>query len=54
VSVELVGNADVILEKESNVITSDSIILNGCTSWINLAYEIIRDSISKMRMIDLS
>ncbi|MHB8132485.1 MAG: DUF5616 domain-containing protein, partial [Mobilitalea sp.] len=41
VIVELVSNADVILEKMANVITQDAIILNKCESWINLAAEII-------------
>lgn len=41
VIVELVNNADVILEKMANVITQDAIILNKCESWINLAAEII-------------
>ncbi len=41
VEVELVPNADVILESKSNVITSDAIILNKCYSWINLVYSIV-------------
>ena len=41
VEVELVPNADVILEKQSYVITSDAIILNHCKSWINLVSEIV-------------
>jgi hypothetical protein len=51
--VELVNNADVMLEDKSNVITSDSIILNKCTSWINMAAEIINDSIEDTFMVDL-
>lgn len=41
VCVELVLNADVILEKLENVITTDSIILNKCKGWLNTAYEIM-------------
>jgi len=41
VEVELVPNADVILEKKHHVITSDAIILNQCESWINLVSEIL-------------
>lgn len=41
VEVELVPNADVILEDKPNVITSDAIILNKCHSWIDLAYSIV-------------
>lgn len=41
--VELVPNADVLLVKQENVITSDAIILDGCKSWINLGAEIIEN-----------
>jgi len=54
ISVELVNNADVILEKLPNVITSDAIILNKCQSWINLTAEILRDKAAKVEYIDLS
>jgi Uncharacterized conserved protein len=50
----LVNNADVILEKLENVITTDAIILNKCSSWYNLTAEIIRDSIQENYWIDLS
>ncbi|MFU0826588.1 MAG: DUF434 domain-containing protein [Lachnoclostridium sp.] len=52
--VELVNNADVILEKSSNVITSDAIILNKCLSWINLAPGIIKENIPDAFLLDLS
>lgn len=52
--VELVNNADVILEKNNYVISSDSIILNKCTGWINLAAEIIKDSIKNAYIYDFS
>lgn len=54
VKVELVNNADVILETKSCVITSDAIILNKCESWINLAYDIICEKLPKLKHIDLS
>jgi len=54
VKVELVNNADVILETKSCVITSDAIILNKCKSWINLAYDIVYEKIPKLKYIDLS
>lgn len=41
IEVILTTNADVILEKQENVITSDSIILNKCISWINLLESLI-------------
>lgn len=54
VTVELTENADVLLELQDHVITSDSIILNRCTSWYNLVSEIIRDKLPDVKVIDLS
>lgn len=54
VNVELVYNADVILETKGYVITSDAIILNKCESWINLAYDITCEKLHKLKCIDLS
>ena len=54
VKVELVNNADVILENKCCVITSDAIILNKCESWINLAYDIVSQKLPKLKCIDLS
>jgi len=54
VTVELVNNVDVILEKLDNVITSDSIVLNKCESWINLVVEILEDKLPEMKYVDLS
>lgn len=48
----LVPNADVILNKLDHVVTSDGIILNTCTSWINLAFEIIKDELPSAAYID--
>lgn len=50
---ELVNNADIPLENSANVITSDSIILNRCRSWINLGAEIIEDKIEEPFLLDL-
>jgi hypothetical protein len=52
-TVELVDNADFVLKKLGNVITQDSIILNECESWINLAAEIISKNIPQAKPIDL-
>ena len=41
VSVELVPNADALLEHSAYVVTGDSVILNQCGSWLNLAAEIV-------------
>lgn len=54
VKVELVNNADVILETKACVITSDAIILNKCESWINLAYNIATEKLPNLKFIDLS
>ncbi|WP_297421119.1 DUF434 domain-containing protein [Clostridium sp.] len=48
----LVPNADIILNKQDHVVTSDSIILNDCTSWINLAYEIVKEELPNISYID--
>lgn len=53
-TVELVHNADVFLENREHVISSDAIILNKCTSWINLAAEITQEKIPQANCIDLS
>ena len=54
VKVELVNNADVILETKSCVVTSDAIILNKCESWISLAYDIVYEKLPKLKYVDLS
>lgn len=53
VEVYLVPNADVILEKLENVVTSDGIILNKCKSWFNTCYNIIKN-LPSQNIIDLS
>lgn len=54
VEVNLVLNADVILQDLDNVISSDSIILNKCSTWLNTAYEIINSYIPDINYIDLN
>ena len=54
VVVELVNNADVILEKLDNVITGDAIILNKCEGWYNLVAEIIKEKLPRLECVDLS
>jgi hypothetical protein len=54
VTVELIYNADVLLEKSEQVITSDAIILNKCSSWINLTTEIIKENLTDVKLIDLN
>lgn len=52
VEVNLVINADVVLEKLYNVITTDGIILNKCKSWLNTASEIICCDMEDTKYID--
>ena len=47
------NNADVILEKLSNVMTSDAIILNQCESWFNLVEDIVKEKLPTINYIDL-
>jgi hypothetical protein len=54
VSVELVPNVDKVLESKSNVVSSDSIILNKCRSFYNMAADIINERMPDIRIIDLS
>lgn len=54
VDVELISNPDSILSGLDNVITSDSVILDNCKSWINLSRRIIEDNILEARIIYLS
>lgn len=53
VTVELVNNADVILEQLRNVITGDAIVLNKCESWYNLISEIITESLPNTECVNL-
>jgi len=54
VDVELVNNADVVLEKLENVISSDSIIMEKCNGWINMAAKIIEENIEECMCLDFS
>lgn len=53
-SVELVPNADKLLCDMGRIITSDSIILDECKSWFNLARKIVEDYIPEARVVDLT
>lgn len=53
-SVDLVPNADMILSDIGRVVTSDSIILDKCKSWFNLARKIIENYIPNAKLINLS
>lgn len=52
-TVDLVNNADVILEKLNNVVTSDATILDKCISHFNLSKNIIKEYIKDVNIISL-
>lgn len=54
VTVELVGNADASLKDQEGVVSGDSIVLDRCHSWFNLARTIIESQIRDAWIIDLS
>ncbi|MBL4934586.1 DUF434 domain-containing protein [Clostridium sp. YIM B02515] len=54
VEVILVPNADPILESMERVVTSDSVILDKCESWLNLSRGIIENYIDNAWIIDLN
>jgi hypothetical protein len=54
-TVELVFNPDRILwESEEVIATSDSVVLDRCHRWVNLARQIIEAHIPATRLVDLS
>ena len=53
VEVELVNNADVILEKLDRIVSSDAAILDKCISYFNVFEEIIKTYVSDVNIIDL-
>lgn len=53
--VEVVTNPDPILAKTTSIIaTADSVILDQCQQWFNLAREVITQSVSESWLLDLS
>lgn len=53
--VELVPNPDAILSgSEGIVVSADSIILNRCKCWFNLAHEVVTTSLPDAYVVDLS
>ena len=45
VAVDLAANADAVLDQKERIVTSDSILLDRCASWLNLSSIIVRESI---------
>ena len=54
VEVENINNVDSTLEKLDYVVSSDSIILDKCKSWINLNKKIIEEKIDDKFYIDFT
>lgn len=54
IHVELVSNADIILEKSDRVVSSDSVIIDKCISYFNLNKSIINQYIRSAELIDLN
>ncbi len=53
--IELVLNPDAELKKSDLVVaSSDSVVLDGCKSWVSLAREIIKKKLASARVIDLT
>ncbi|MHC4757562.1 MAG: DUF434 domain-containing protein [Planctomycetota bacterium] len=53
--IQLVQNPDpVLIKSDLSVVTSDSVILDRCTTWVNLAKDIIETRLSQTHIIDLS
>ena len=53
--IELLLSPDAELKKTDAVVaTSDSVVLDGCRSWVNLATEIIKNKLPSAKVIDLS
>jgi hypothetical protein len=53
--IELVTSPDAALIKGDTIVaSSDSVILDGCKKWVNLAGEIIKTGIPSVKLIDLA
>jgi hypothetical protein len=54
-NVELLLSPDAELKKTDLIVaSSDSVVLDGCGKWINLATEIIKNKLYNVKVIDLS
>ena len=52
--IELVTSPDAVLIKTNEIVaSSDSVVLDGCGKWVNLAGEIIKSKLPAAKMIDL-
>jgi len=53
VAVELTDNVDACLDRKERIVTSDSVLLDHCASWLNLSDLIVRESIPDAWIIRL-
>ena len=54
-SVELVMSPDAVLVKSDRIVaSSDSVILDGCGRWVNLARCVVEEAVADTWVIDLS
>lgn len=54
IEVENIDNVDSVLKSKENVVSSDTIILDNCISWVNLNRNIIEEKLSNENCIDFS
>jgi len=53
--IELLLSPDAELKKTNLIVaSSDSVVLDGCKRWVNLATEIIKKKLTSAKVIDLS
>jgi hypothetical protein len=53
--VELLNSPDAkLIKSDLTIVSSDSVVLDGCKSWVNLARAIIEEKIPKAWVVDLS
>jgi len=52
--VELANNVDLLLKESGQIVSTDAIILNKCTSWYNLTANIIEEKLFDIPLVDLS
>lgn len=51
--VELVNNADIVLEKLDRVVSSDAAIIDKCVSYFNIGKSIIEEYIKEANIVNL-
>lgn len=54
VEVQLVPNSDIVLAKGARIVTGDSVLLDGCSSWLNLSKKIVDDYIKDAWIVNFT